>query len=69
MNNRILYTVCLYLIIIVKLFFRHATQFYLYSTVTCDYWGVVLFFIALTGLLVFINKLTFPISHICTNSV
>ena len=51
----------MYLIIIIKLHCRHATQFYLYSTVTCDYCGVVLFFITLTGFVVFMKRFTFLI--------
>ena len=38
---------------------RHTTYIYWYSTVTYGDWGVVLFFIALTNLLVFTNQLIF----------
>ena len=44
---------------LIKLYCRHATYIYWYSTVTYGDWGVVLFFITLTNLLVFTNQLTF----------
>ena len=54
--------VCMYayiLLKLIKLYCRHATYIFWYSTVTYGDWGVVLFFIALTNLFVFTNQLTF----------
>ena len=61
--------VCMYFIVIIKLHCRHAAQFCCYSTVACDYCGVDLFFIILTDFFIYMNQLTFPISHFCTHSV
>jgi hypothetical protein len=55
--------VYMYVILTIKLLNTPVTQFYWYSTVTCDYYGVVLFCIALTNLIAFVNQLTFPNSH------
>jgi hypothetical protein len=49
--------VCMYLTVTINSHCTPVTQFYWYSTVTCDYWGGVLFFIASTNFIAFINQL------------
>jgi len=45
--------VCMYVTVTIKSHCTAVTQFYWYCTVTCDYWGTVLLFIASTNLPMF----------------
>jgi hypothetical protein len=62
------YTV-MYLLKINKIILKNAGDFYRYSTVTCVYCGVVLFFIAMTILLMLINEQIFFLFPIAVHNV